>query len=735
MNKMPSVFWTTDTDLRITSMTNAGVDDLKLQLEQATGRDLTDYFGTHNPGVTPVAEHHRALQGESLTCEFEWMGHILEAYVAPLRQHDGTINGVVGAAMDITSCRQIEQTLRRSEEQIRLITDSIPDLISYIDTDQRYVFNNKAYEAWFDMPREEIQGRHIREILGESLYKMAQKHIETVLSGQKVSFESTGAIRSRADERRHVIVNYIPHIDEQDKVLGFFISVNDITEMRRAETVLLQASLLEQTHDAVVSADMKGMIQTWNAAAERTYGYAASEVIGEYVGLLHYPEDLHDMERNLMAPLIEQGHHETVIRLRRKDGTPCYVDLRMTLLHDDTGAPVGMIACSNDITERKKIEEMLRQKQDRERQYLDIAGVMLIALDSTGVITLINRMGCQILGYEEHELLGCNWFDTCIPDHMRNFVRAVFRRLMEKGINLVEYYDSPVITRSNEERQIIWHNAILTDESGDRTGVLSSGQDITGRWQAAQELGRAHRELTASHASLQAEIQQRQGVLQRLANAQEDERRRIAIDLHDRTAQTLAALLLRFKVLEDSGLPSSAQDHIAQLKDLTHVLMDEMHFLAWELHPPNMDEWGLSSALEHYIAGWSQQQGIQADFHSSDVDQRRFLQHIETTIYRIIQELLSNVLNHANASQVSVLIQYAGRQLETIVEDNGRGFDPESVLNLSITDPHQRLGLLGIQERVNMVDGELKIESISGGGTTVFIRIPADIVETQEDPP
>jgi PAS domain S-box-containing protein len=148
-----------------------------------------------------------------------------------------------------------------------------------------------------------------------------------------------------------------------------------------------------------------------------------------------------------------------------------------------------------DAGEGKRIAEQLRQERNRAQQYLDLAAVIMIALDRDGSIILLNRKGYEILGYPEGTLLGKDWFSTCLPNSVRARVSATFRQLMDGQLEPVECYENPVVTRLGEERIIAWHNTLLTDDSGRIVGTLSSGTDITGRRQAEEALQRAHDEL------------------------------------------------------------------------------------------------------------------------------------------------------------------------------------------------------------------------------------------------
>jgi PAS domain S-box-containing protein len=145
-------------------------------------------------------------------------------------------------------------------------------------------------------------------------------------------------------------------------------------------------------------------------------------------------------------------------------------------------------AAQHELAERKQAEEALRNERDRAQQYLDIAGVILVALDEKGEITLMNRKGHALLDYGEGKLVGKNWFDTCLPADVREEVRRVYHRLLAGEIEPVAYYENPVVTRAGEVRMIAWHNTVLTDEAGNITGTLSSGADITERRPAEEAL-------------------------------------------------------------------------------------------------------------------------------------------------------------------------------------------------------------------------------------------------------
>jgi PAS domain S-box-containing protein len=132
-----------------------------------------------------------------------------------------------------------------------------------------------------------------------------------------------------------------------------------------------------------------------------------------------------------------------------------------------------------DITERKMAENAIREERNKAHLYIDIAGVMIVALNTRGDVTLINKKGCEILGYKEWEIIGKNWFDNFVPARISAEILPVSKRLLGGETKFVEYYENPVLTKSGRERIIAWHNAVIKDDVGRIIGTLSSGQEIT----------------------------------------------------------------------------------------------------------------------------------------------------------------------------------------------------------------------------------------------------------------
>ena len=236
------------------------------------------------------------------------------------------------------------------------------------------------------------------------------------------------------------------------------------------------------------------------------------------------------------------------------------------------------------------------------------------------------------------------------------------------------------------------------------------------------ELVQSNVDLTAEIARRERSEEDRLDLQLRLATAQEDERRRISRELHDQLGQLLTSLGLGLKVIDDETPdPSPIRDRLRSLQSLTNEIGRELHNLALELRPTALDDLGLVAALTHYAETWSQRSGLEIDYHTTGMDGERLPAQVETALYRVVQEALTNVLKHAQARRVNVVLQRSSGHVSATVEDDGRGFDSDAG-----ADPvaGTRLGIIGMRERAALVGGSLTIESTPGRGTTILTWVP-----------
>lgn len=218
-------------------------------------------------------------------------------------------------------------------------------------------------------------------------------------------------------------------------------------------------------------------------------------------------------------------------------------------------------------------------------------------------------------------------------------------------------------------------------------------------------------------AQLEQDAQEKQQLSRMILQAQEDERYRLARELHDEAAQALTSLLVRLRLLERAGEPAEAQKRVQELRELTAEALEEVRRVALDLRPTILDDLGLAPALEWRVDEFNRLAGVHATIQIAGMD-HRLPREVELTLYRVGQEALSNVSRHAAASQVYVRLMQRAEVVRLEVEDDGCGFDPAA------SGEHHRLGLLGMRERMAMIGGTLEIVSLPGAGTHILAQAP-----------
>jgi signal transduction histidine kinase len=273
----------------------------------------------------------------------------------------------------------------------------------------------------------------------------------------------------------------------------------------------------------------------------------------------------------------------------------------------------------------------------------------------------------------------------------------------------------PVVSRQMGARTALYVPLLVRDRA---IGVIAA-HDKQGRDARFRDEDRRLAETFGARAAAAVDLSHRvaRDALRRVVDAQELERRRLARELHDETGQALTSILLGLRTLEEAGTVEQVRDAVAELRELVLSTLHDVRRLAVELRPKALDDFGLVPALERLTATFAEQTGLAVDFQAM-LPEGRLEPETETTLYRIVQEALTNIVKHAGAKQVSVLLTRKNDAVTAVIEDDGAGFDPARVRD-------DGLGLLGMRERVALVGGRVDIESRPGAGTTLVAEVPA----------
>lgn len=253
--------------------------------------------------------------------------------------------------------------------------------------------------------------------------------------------------------------------------------------------------------------------------------------------------------------------------------------------------------------------------------------------------------------------------------------------------------------------------------------IVGRGESIGSHDTGIIETNAVVQSLRRASERLQQSAQERAVLLDRTVTAQEAERKRIARELHDSLGQYLTALRLGFANIEPLCADNLlTRQRLAELKDLAGDIGSELNRIAWELRPRALDHLSLRRAAIQFLEDWADRSGVQIDLEVG-LDDRRLPPTVETAVFRVLQEAITNVVKHSGADRVAVVLNASDREVSLIVEDDGKGFDAaDGSAELALGIGH--LGLLGLRERLALVGGSLEVESTPRSGTTVYARIP-----------
>jgi PAS domain S-box-containing protein len=468
------------------------------------------------------------------------------------------------------------------------------------------------------------------------------------------------------------------------------------------ETYERHRRLVELSPDGIFISQDAG-IAFLNPAATRLFGASAPEqLLGKSLLEIFHP-DSHPLIRERLERLLP-GESVPLVEAKivRLDGAVTEVEVTGTELEDQQGHAIQVIV--RDITERKRAEAALRESE--ERLTLAFAGAQEGVWDwnlETGAVVYSARWK-QMLGYADEEIEPhvSAWERLLHPDD-----RPRAQELNESVVRGAQTYEGEFRLRHKDAHYIHVLSRgfpVRREPEGPVVRIVGTHFDLTERKRADAE--RARTELLA-----------------RLVFAQEDERRRIAREMHDQFGEQLTALGRGIGALKDAcGDSPELQTKVDALEAIAHQLDRDVDQLVWQLRPTALDDLGLRAALANYLQDWSARVGISAELHTSGLLDDRLASETETTLYRIAQEALTNVAKHARAKNVDVILERRSDSVLLIVEDDGVGFEPPAA---DSGRSAQGFGLLGMQERAALVGASLQIESAAGKGTTVFVRMNA----------
>ena len=650
----------------------------------------------------PIVRMKKTLCRETLVLKVDdkW----LNVTVDPLIDETGNLTSAVHIISDITQRKQREEAIKESKERYRGLSEASFEAI-FISEKGVCLEQNSAAEKMFGYTLSEAIGRKGVEWIAPDDREMVMNNM---LSGYEEPYEAT-ALRKDGSTFPAEIQGKMMHYKGRTVRVT---ALNDITKRKQAEEELRKSeqrfrSIFENIPNiAVQGYDADRKIIFWNQASEKLYGYKKEEAIGNQLEDLIIPSEMRESVIEAVRNWVENGipipHGE--LKLMRKDKTTFPVYSSHVILKNINGE-LEMYCIDIDMTERKQVEGALRESEEKYRTMIENANDLIWALDTHGNFKVFNRQAEIVSGYKFEDWKGKSFTPFIHQDDLE-MVREVFQKTL---LGEQQHYTVKIYTKHGE-MLILSINTAPTYKMGKIDGTVSFGRDITERKQTEEALLNSKKML--HYLSSQ------------LITAQEKERRRISLELHDEMGQALTAISINIRSIEKElplDLTPLIKERIAEIYSLADQASEQIRELSHYLRPSMLDDLGLVPTLRWYLDVYRKRTKLDVKYELINFEERPSPE-VETVIYRVVQEALNNIAKHAQAGSVLVRLERKDKEAAVFIKDNGRGFEVNEFL--APDDLKGGIGLLGMQERVSILGGKFSIQSSKGHGTRISVEIP-----------
>jgi len=629
---------------------------------------------------------------------------------SPLQLEDST--GVCLVVTDITERRRAEAALRQNERKLRLITENLRDTVFAYDMNRQLIFVNSTFEILTGYTIGELYARNFINYLHPDDATRMMSLWEDVFQGK--AFAEEFRIVRKDGQIRWCASSWSPLLDEQGQQIGVQGRETDVTGRKRAEEALQESEEKYRTLvDNIPGSEFRceatppRRVILQSTEIENISGYPASDFLDGSIRFedIELPEDVEKIHQAIESAIADKKSYIVEFRIRHADGSIRWVSERGRVTYSEQGEPLWLDGISFDITEQKQIEKALQESEERFRSFSE-AAFEAIVIHEGGVLLRANDQFFEMFGYKPDELLGKQTISLLVAPKARKYMRS------QIAIGGRGHYDS-VGLRKDGTKFPMEIRAQDMEYKGRkvRVGVL---RDITERIQAETEREALLQQVRASHDELRT-------LAAYLQTALEDERTSIAREIHDEFGQSLTALKMDLAWLSTRITPAEpqVQEKMAVMTSMLQELIQYSRQVASNLRPGLLDDLGLNAAIEWYANDWSARHGKGIFIHLPDME-LPLNREMSTALYRILQETLTNVARHAEATRVDVYLEMADDHVILQVRDNGRGISQNEIHSSTALD------LLGMRERAYQFGGGLEISAKPGKGTTVQVRLPLE---------
>ncbi|HSU52117.1 MAG TPA: PAS domain S-box protein [Segetibacter sp.] len=709
------------TDAHLTIKTwNAAAEELYgFSREEVTGQKLGSLLKSRLNASKLSKELTELRKKGFFQGEYEYIhknGNVryIQASVTVLRDQDRCITGYVAIHRDIDEQKKREEQLTRTsvalQEQVKEKTaqitgifESITDAFVALDNNCCYTYMNKKAGELFNCVPADMIGKHIWTEFPEGINQPFYHAYQRAMRDQQyVHLEEYYPPYNRWFEN-----NIYP---SPDGLSIFFRDVTHNKQMEEQAKLSNQRLLLHLTNSPLgaVEWDSNYVITSWSQQAETVFGWSKNEAVGKTIEQLNlvYEEDgehVYSVIDELIGGQISRS--KTVNRNNKKNGEVIYCEWYNSVLKDDSGSIVSCMSLVQDITEKRIAEEALAFSEQQlnliYNSSSDILYLLSCAKDEKYRFISVNNAFKKATGLTSDQIIG-KPVEEVIPHPSSQLVLARYKEALQtrKTVHWEEVTEYPAGIKTG-----LVSITPVFDKQGECTRLVGSVHDITANKKAEVKLLEKNEQLRNLSAHLQ--------------DIREEERANIAREIHDELGERLTAIRLDISWIENhlSSATEPVKDKFPALTQLVDDTIKTVRKISTELRPSILDDFGLVDALEWQAIEFEKRTGISCKV-KSFMKQHIANKKIEITLFRIFQESLTNISRHAAAKKVVAQLLMQENMIELSITDDGVGMNLNSVQN------KKTLGLMGMKERVLMVNGTYNITSGIGSGTTITVSIP-----------
>ncbi len=652
---------------------------------------------------------------------------------------------------------KVLEDLYQKEESFVEILNRIPDGLFTTDHEWRITYFNPAAEKITGFSAYDAVGMYCKDVFKNSICESDCALKRAVSEGRDVHNREY-EIRNIEGKKIPIICSTSAFCDPSGRITGGLEIFKDITEHKRLQKEIAKRErkyrrIFEGSHDMIYTSNLPGQLLDVNKAGIEMLGYNSKEEVLGIGAARRLYKDPDDREKFITLINKEGYVKDYEVDFKKRDGSPIHVLISSRRYENPKTGDVEFEGIIKDITHRKHTEEDLKQR-NRELSILNsialalnhsmpldqilletLKNVLKVLRLERGTIILINKKARQGKIQVRHGLEAADPEDN---DPLSFRDELLWKHLLKGESDLKPEPTFPVFKvryQTQKKKQTPWLSCFLITSKGQGVGFFGleihpsrtfSRPEIRFMGSLGNFLGG-----TIKNAQMMETIRRHRRELRRLTeklfNSQEEERRRIARELHDETGQSLTAVRLALERLEEKVVSENngLKDEISDIRKMINRTSAEIRRLSYHLHPTLLIDLGLEPALDLYLKEIQTHSGLDIEFNMVGFDQRLNVD-IETAFYRFSQEALTNTLKHSGAENFRLSIIKSYPRIIFLAEDDGMGFDSQIIEN-----DKRSLGLLGMRERASLLGGSFHLKSKLGDGTRVRIEIPLN--ETQSN--